>query len=289
MTLLLESRELFAALCGLIGLLIGSFLNVVIHRIPVILDREEQDWLAAHGKQTGDPADASAKPFNLFVPRSRCPSCGHRIRALENIPILSYLALRGKCSACGVAIGLRYPVVEALTGLLSAWVAWRMGPAFSTLAALTFVYFLIALAFIDVDTQLLPDRLTLPLVWLGLLVTLYGIGFTSLPSAVLGTVCGYASLWAVYHLFKLLTGKEGMGYGDFKLFAAIGAWLGWQQLPLVILLASLAGAILGGAMLILARRGKDVPIPFGPYLAIAGFVALLHGTDIIRAYLDLFQ
>lgn len=281
--LLGASPWLFAGLCGVVGLLIGSFLNVVIHRVPIMLDREEQDWLA---QREGKPA--STERFGIVTPRSRCPSCGHQIRAMENIPLFSYAWLRGKCSACAAPIGLRYPVIEALTGLLSVLVALHFGPGWQALAALVFVCFLIALTFIDVDTQLLPDRLTLPLVWIGLLVNLTGSGFTTLSSAVLGAVAGYVSLWLVYQAFKLATGKEGMGYGDFKLLAAIGAWLGWQMLPVVILLSSVAGAVIGIALIVATRRGKEIPIPFGPYLAIAGLVAMLYGADLVEYYLALY-
>ncbi len=264
--------------------MIGSFLNVVVARMPVMLQNEEKAWLAEHdGKVL-----AAAPSFNLYTPRSRCPSCGHGITALENIPVVSYLALGGKCAACKVAISLRYPIVEVLTGILSVVVALHFGMQPKALAALLFMYFLIALSFIDFDTQLLPDRLTLPLVWMGLLVNLSGHGFVSLQSAVLGAIIGYLSLWLVYWVFKLATGKEGMGYGDFKLLAAIGAWLGWEMLPVVILLSSVAGAIIGLALIVALQRGKEIPIPFGPYLAIAGFVALLYGTQLVQSYLNLF-
>lgn len=282
-TLIGASPWLFAGLCGVAGLLIGSFLNVVIHRVPIMLDREEQDWLA---EREGKPV--STERFGIVTPRSRCPACGHKISAAENIPLFSYAWLRGKCSACAAPISARYPVIEALTALLSVVVALHFGPGWQALAALVFLYFLIALTFIDVDTQLLPDRLTLPLVWLGLLVNLTGIGFTTLSSAVLGAVAGYVSLWLVYQAFKLATGKEGMGYGDFKLLAAIGAWLGWQMLPVVILLSSVAGAVIGIALIVATRRGKEIPIPFGPYLAIAGLVAMLYGADLVETYLALY-
>ena len=280
----IESSWLFAAACGIFGLLIGSFLNVVIHRVPIILQREDDRYLA---ERSATPGPMSER-FDLVVPRSRCPSCGHQITALENIPLLSYVRLGGKCSACGARIGIRYPAVEALAGLLSLVVAVFLGPAWRTVFALVFVYFLIALTFIDVDTQLLPDRLTIPLLWLGLLVNLSTFGFASLPSAVLGAAAGYLSLWLVYWIFRLATGKEGMGYGDFKLLAAIGAWLGWEMLLLVILLASVAGALIGIVLMIAARRGKDIPLPFGPYLAIAGFVALLFGPQLVQSYLALY-
>jgi len=282
--LISASPWLFAGLCGIAGLLIGSFLNVVIHRLPIMLEREEQAWLA---ERDGKPTPA-AERFGIVVPRSRCPACGHRISAAENIPLLSYALLRGKCSACATPIGARYPAIEALTALLSVVLALHFGPGWQAIAALVFLYFLVALTFIDIDTQLLPDRLTLPLLWIGLLVNLAGIGFTDLTSAVLGAVAGYLSLWLVYQAFKLATGKEGMGYGDFKLLAAIGAWLGWHMLPVVILLSSVAGALIGIALIVATRRGKEIPIPFGPYLAIAGLAALLYGADLVETYLALY-
>ncbi len=280
----IEGLWLFAGICGFFGLLIGSFLNVVIRRVPVMLQKEEQAFLDAHAGKT-----PSAESYNLIAPRSRCMACGHQITAAENIPILSYLFLRGRCSSCKTPIGIRYPIIEGLSGLLSFLVAASLGPTWSALPALLFLYFLIALTFIDIDTQLLPDRLTLPLIWLGLLVNLAGIGFTTLSSAVLGAVVGYLSLWLVFWAFKLATGKEGMGYGDFKLLSAVGAWLGWKLLPLVILLSSVAGAVIGIALMIAAKRGKDIPIPFGPYLAIAGLFAMLYGEGLVQSYLALYQ
>lgn len=282
-TLFQTSPPLFITTCVLLGLCCGSFLNVVIHRMPRIM---ENRWRAECADLT-DQEPAPAERYNLVVPRSTCPSCGHRITALENIPILSYLALRGKCSACRASISPRYPVVEALTGLLSGYVAWRMGFSVATAGALVFTWAMIALAFIDLDTFYLPDDITLPLLWAGLMLNLTGT-YTDLSSAVIGTAAGYLSLWLVFWLFKFATGKEGMGYGDFKLLAAIGAWLGWKILPLVILLSSFVGAVVGVALIVLARRGRNVPIPFGPYLAVAGVVALFHGEELTRRYLDLF-
>jgi leader peptidase (prepilin peptidase)/N-methyltransferase len=237
--------------------------------------------------ETGGADAAPAERYNLVVPRSTCPGCGHRITALQNIPVVSYLALRGKCAACGVAISPRYPLVEALTGALSAYAAWRFGFSAATLGALVFIWSMIALAFIDFDTFYLPDDITLPLLWAGLLFNLVG-GYTDLASAVIGAAAGYLILWLVFWMFKLATGKEGMGYGDFKLLAAIGAWLGWKVLPLVILLSSFVGALIGVLLIVLARRGRNVPIPFGPYLAIAGVIALFEGEALTRRYLDLF-
>ncbi len=278
--LLSADPQLFAILCGGFGLLIGSFLNVVIHRLPKIM---EHDWGAQCAALRGEDA-SSAAPYNLMVPRSACPSCGHLIGALENIPVLSYAWLRGKCAGCGAPISLRYPLVEALTGLLSAFTAWHFGFGWAAAGALLLVWMLIALTFIDFDTQLLPDDITLPLLWLGLLFNLGGV-FVPLDQAVVGAIMGYMVLWSIYWLFKLITGKEGMGYGDFKLLAAIGAWLGWKMLPLVILLSSFIGALVGIVLIVLAQRGRSVPIPFGPYLAGGGLVALFWGAPILQAYL----
>jgi len=281
---LLESTPwLYITTCVLLGLCIGSFLNVVIHRLPKIM---ETRWRAECAELNCEEPP-KAERYNLVSPRSRCPSCGHAITVLENIPLLSYLALAGKCSACRARISPRYPVVEALTGALTGYIAWHFGFTFAAAAAMYFAWTMIALAFIDLDTFYLPDDLTLPLVWAGLIFSLAG-GYTDLNSAVIGACGGYLALWLVFWLFKIVTGKEGMGYGDFKLLAAIGAWLGWKMLPLVILLSSFAGAIVGVALIILARRGRNVPIPFGPYLAIAGLVALFHGDALTRRYLDLF-
>jgi len=266
----------------LLGLLIGSFLNVVIHRLPIMMER---DWRAQCAELAGNEPSA-AEPLSLVKPRSRCPACGHLISALENIPILSYLVLKGRCKGCGKRISLRYPLVEAVTGVLFGYAAWRYGFSLATAGALLFIAAMIALTFIDFDTQLLPDDITLPLVWTGLLINLNGT-FVALPSAVIGAVAGYLALWLVYWLFKLATGKEGMGYGDFKLLAAIGAWFGWQMLPLVILLSSFVGALVGIILIVLARHGRNVPIPFGPYLAAAGVIALFWGKGLNQAYLGL--
>jgi len=265
------------------SLAIGSFLNVVIHRLPKMLERE---WRAECADLSGAaPTTAEQAVYNLVTPRSACPACGHRITALENVPVLSWLILRGKCSACAARISARYPLVELATALLSAYVAWRFGFTAKAFAGLLFVWALVALACIDLDTFYLPDNITLPLAWAGLLVNLFGL-FTELPSAVLGAVAGYLTLWTVYWLFKWATGKEGMGYGDFKLLAAIGAWLGWQALPTVILLSSLVGAVIGITLLAVSRRGRDTPLPFGPYLVVAALIALFWGDAITRYYLD---
>ncbi len=261
------------------GLMVGSFLNVVIHRLPRMLERQ---WRAECADFTGT-APPPAERYNLVVPRSACPKCGHRISAIENIPIASYLALGGKCSACRAPISPRYPAVEALSGLLAGYIAWRYGLSAAMLWALVFVWAMIALTFIDLDTFYLPDSITLPLLWLGLLVNAGGV-FTDLRSAVIGAAAGYLVLWTVYWSFKLATGKEGMGYGDFKLLAAIGAWLGWTMLPLVILLSSFVGAAIGISLIVFARHSRDKPIPFGPYLAVAGVIALFWGQAIMKHY-----
>ncbi|NNG25389.1 prepilin peptidase [Telluria aromaticivorans] len=259
----------------LFGLLIGSFLNVVIHRIPKMMQRESDNYVA---QESGKELPHTGR-YNLMVPRSACPHCGHQITALENIPVISWLALRGKCSKCKAPISPRYPAIELLTGVLSGLLVWTFGSGMAGLATLLFLYLLVAMTFIDVDTQLLPDDLTYPLLWAGLLVNLHGT-FVPLQDAVIGAAAGYLVLWAVYWLFKLATGKEGMGYGDFKLLAALGAWLGWAMLPTVILLSSVVGAVVGISLIVFAKRGRDKPIPFGPYLAAAGLIALLYGSRI---------
>lgn len=280
----LQQSPLFlVAIAVLLGLMVGSFLNVVIHRVPKIMERQ---WRAEYAEMSGQETPP-AERFNLAVPRSKCPACGHSITALENIPLVSYLMLGGKCSACKAGISPRYPIVEALTGALSGYIAWRFGLSLVSLGALLFTWSMIALAFIDLDTFYLPDDITLPLLWAGLLFNLGGV-FTDLQSAVIGAIGGYLALWSVFWIFKLATGKEGMGYGDFKLLAAIGAWLGWVMLPQVILLSSLVGAVVGISLIVLARHGRNVPIPFGPYLAVAGLIALLYGDAINKHYLALF-
>jgi leader peptidase (prepilin peptidase)/N-methyltransferase len=281
--LLQTTPWLFITACVLLGLTVGSFLNVVIHRLPKMLDRQWRTECAELIAQDIPPAER----YNLIVPRSGCPDCGHRISALENIPIVSYLLLGGKCSACKAPISVRYPAVEALTGMLSGYIAWHFGFSAMALSGLIFTWALIALAFIDLDTFFLPDDITLPLLWTGLVVNFGGV-FADLQSAVIGAVGGYLALWSVFWLFKLATGKEGMGYGDFKLLAAIGAWLGWKMLPLTVLLSSLVGAIIGILLMVFARHGRNVPIPFGPYLAVAGFIALLYGEPINKYYLAIF-
>lgn len=282
--ILLQSPISFALVLGLFGLLIGSFLNVVIHRLPKMMER---DWQLQCAEVMGEGvASPIREPLSLAQPRSRCPACGHQITALENIPILSWLVLRGRCSACRSSISVRYPIIEALTGGLFAFSAIEFGYGWSALGAVILAGALVALTFIDFDTQLLPDSITLPLLWIGLLFNV-GATYVDLNSAVIGAVAGYLSLWTVYWGFKLATGKEGMGYGDFKLLAALGAWLGWQMLPLIILLSSLVGAVVGVFMILVAKRGRNVPIPFGPYLAAAGLLALFWGRDLTEAYLRL--
>jgi len=265
------------------GLCIGSFLNVVIHRLPRMMERE---WRAECAELAGQPAPQEP-PLSLVAPRSRCPGCGHAITAVENIPLISWAVLRGKCSSCGARISARYPLVELLAGIGAAYSAWRFGPTMAALGAALFVWFTIALAFIDQETGLLPDDLTLPLLWVGLIINLRG-AFVPLPEAVTGAVAGYLVLWLVYWGFKLLTGKEGMGYGDFKMNAAVGAFLGWKMLPLVILLSSLVGLAFG-ALQMFAARGKwdaGFKFHFGPYIAIAALVALFWGEPILRWYLE---
>lgn len=277
----IEQPLVFVALVSLTGLFVGSFLNVVIHRLPIMMEHE---WQTQAAEIRGETHPEQAR-FNLATPRSRCPHCGHQIGALENIPLVSYVLLRGRCRHCSAPISRRYPFVELLTAALSGLAATQFGPTLAGAGAILFVWALITLAFIDLDTQLLPDQITLPLLWLGLLFNLADT-YTPLTDAVIGAMLGYLSLWLVFWSFKLLTGKEGMGYGDFKLLAAIGAWLGWVQLPLVILLSSLVGAVVGIALIVLARHKREQPIPFGPYLAAAGLIAMFWGDAIITAYLS---
>jgi len=279
---------LYVSVAGF-ALLFGSFFNVVIHRLPKML---EQDWinqsrefLQPENERAHAATDEENNRISLAFPPSSCPQCNHQIRPWENIPVISYLFLRGKCSSCRSQISLRYPIIEVVTAVFAVVVIQHFGLNWVGLSALAFSWFLLVLAAIDFDTQLLPDNLTLPLLWLGLLVNIPG-WFTGLENAVWGAVLGYLSLWSVYHLFKLLTGKEGMGYGDFKLLAAIGAWLGWQKALLTILLSSFVGAIVGLALIVLLGRDRNIPIPFGPYLAVAGWIALMWGDRLISLYLD---
>ncbi len=262
-----------------VGLCVGSFLNVVIHRLPKIMER---GWHAQAAELRGETV-AELPRYNLAVPRSACPACNHQITLLENIPVVSWLALRGKCSACGVAISARYPIVELLGGALAAAAVVKFGPTWQGVAACVFLWTLLALTGIDFDTQFLPDNLTLPLLWGGLIANLYGL-FVPLQEAVVGAIAGYLVLWTIFWLFKLIRGKEGMGYGDFKLLAALGAWLGWKMLPLIVLGSSVVGAFIGIALVAFKGRDHNVPLAFGPYLAIAGAVALFFGPTLLRVY-----
>lgn len=277
-----DSLAVLAGMAAVLGLCIGSFLNVVIHRLPKMM---ELDWHAQCADLQGKPV-STGEALSLSKPGSRCPACGHSITASQNIPVISYLLLKGKCASCHTKISIRYPVIEFITGALSAFTVWHFGPSLQALGALFLIWMLIGLAAIDFDTQLLPDSMTLPLLWCGLALNITGT-FTDLPSAVIGAMAGYLALWSVFWLFKLATGKEGMGYGDFKLLAALGAWLGWQMLPTIILLSSVVGAGVGITLIIAARHGRNVPIPFGPYLAAAGGIALFWGTELTHRYLEL--
>ena len=300
--ILASTPWLLAACVFLASLLVGSFLNVVIHRVPIMLEREwkaqAREMLVEPGHANGigtvdDRTDASPERYNLLVPRSRCPGCDAEITALQNIPVVSWLLLGGKCASCRTSISVRYPIVEFATAVLSAVVALHFGWHWQTLAALLFTWALISLTVIDLDHTLLPDVITMPLLWLGLLLSLFWHADLAAPaptdpsSAILGAVCGYLILWTVYWAFKLITGKDGMGYGDFKLLGALGAWMGWQMLPLVLLLSAFAGAVIGIALILLRGRDRNVPIPFGPYLATAGWIALLWGPQIMGGYLTL--
>jgi len=279
--ILQQNSTFFITLSVIFGLMVGSFLNVVIHRLPKMMESEwHNNCLELQGKEITE-----AVKYTLAKPRSACPSCGHMITALENIPVLSFLFLKGKCSNCKASISMRYPLIEALTGILIGLVSWKFGYTSMTLFAWIFTFALIALTFIDFDTQLLPDDITLPLLWLGLLFNLNN-GFADLKSAVIGAIAGYLILWTIYWLFKFVTGKEGMGYGDFKLLAAIGAWFGWQLLPAVILLSSVLGATIGISLIVFAKRGREIPMPFGPFLAIGGIAALFLGPQLASYYLS---
>ncbi len=292
-TYLSHNPDFFVGVVFLFGLMFGSFFNVVIYRMPVMMQLEWLENAREFLRELFDrelpadlqqhPAKLPQPPFNLVKPDSTCPSCGHQIRWHENIPLLSYAVLKGKCSACKTRISPRYPIIELVTGLLSAFVAWKLGFGWETAAALVLTWSLICLTMIDFDHKLLPDQITLPLMWLGILVNMNGM-FVSLENAVIGAVAGYLSLWSIYWIFKLLTGKEGMGYGDFKLLAALCAWMGWQALPLIILLSSLVGSVIGIGLIVIKGRDKNIPIPFGPYLAIAGWIAFFWGDAIIRYY-----
>ncbi len=286
--LLRQNPALLTGCVFLFSLLVGSFLNVVIHRLPKVLERQ---WRAQADEMLGRDAEPATEPYNLLVPRSRCPACGAEIKAHQNVPVISYLLLGGRCASCKARISPRYPVVELATAMLSAAVAWRFGWHWQTLAGLLFTWALVALTVIDLDHQILPDVITLPLLWLGLLLSLAWSAGLRPPApvdpraAIIGAAAGYLSLWLLYWTFKLITGKEGMGYGDFKLFGAFGAWMGWQMLPMIILLSAFAGAVIGLAMIALRGRDRNVPMPFGPYLAVAGWIALMWGPQIVGGYL----
>src|SRR5262245_21058643 len=303
--LLATSPAMFIGACLALGLVVGSFLNVVIYRLPLMLDRQWREQCAeftptASVEEATAAMSAGAAPigrperFNLIVPRSACPRCRAPITALQNIPLISFLVLGGRCASCGAPISARYPLVEAITAVLSALVASRFGFGWPALAAMSLTWFLIALTFIDIDHQLLPDSLTLPLLWLGLFLSLWSsqTGAAAVPvdtrSSLIGAMTGYVSSWSVYHLFRLLTGKDGMGYGDFKLFAALGAWLGWQMLLPTILIAALTGAVVGIGLIVLRRHDRSAPIPFGPFLASAGWLMLMFGRPLVGSYLRLF-
>ena len=286
--LIVNNTVFFYSVIVILGLIIGSFLNVVIHRLPVILksqwSKDCKLFLAENGNLKL-PADTSPEiRYNLIVPRSTCPKCGHQIKAWENIPVISYLLLRGKCSNCSAPISIRYPIVEILSAAVALVVAWQFGPGWQAATAIILSWSLLCLSYIDYDHQYLPDNITLPFLWLGLLVNLNGM-FVDIASAVIGSMAGYLILWVIYKTFKAATGKEGMGYGDFKLLAMAGAWLGWQMLPVIILMSSVVGALFGTAMVLFKQHEKSKPIPFGPYLAIATWIALLWGDHINNAYL----
>lgn len=272
----------FVLVCSLLGLLVGSFLNVVIRRLPIMM---EQSWKHECRELLEQPLPDTT-PISLSHPGSSCPVCRTSIKPWHNIPVISWLLLRAQCAHCGARISSRYPLVELLTGILSGLAAWHFGFSAEAMSALVLIWMLIALTGIDVDTQMLPDSLTLPLLWTGLGVNLFAV-WTSLSSAVTGAILGYGILWTIYWLFKLVTGKEGMGYGDFKLLSALGAWFGWQAIPLIILLSSFAGAVLGVAILLIRGQGRDTPMPFGPYLAGAGLIVLFFGEQLIHQYLSL--
>jgi leader peptidase (prepilin peptidase)/N-methyltransferase len=286
-TYLSQDTTAFLIIIGVLGLIVGSFLNVVIYRVPVMMERGWRGECAEFLQRPELAQDNSAPQepvFNLVFPASRCSHCLHPIGALENIPVLSFLFQKGRCKHCSTSISWRYPAIELLTAILSVVVAWQLGFGWHTLFALLLTWVLIALSWIDIDRQWLPDSMTLPFLWLGLLLNVFGL-YTDLSSAVIGAAAGYLSLWLVFHAFKLATGKEGMGFGDFKLFALFGAWFGWQSLPLIILLSSLAGAVIGLSLILLRGHDKNVPIPFGPYLAIAGWIALLWREPMLQYYM----
>jgi len=277
-----SSPPMFIGICTVMGLLVGSFLNVVIHRLPKMM---ELGWQQQCAELRGEQF-VQAEPYTLISPRSACPHCNHLIGAAENIPVISYLWLRGKCKSCHAAISPRYPIIEVISGLLCGFAAYHFGYGLAAAGSILLIWALLTLTAIDLDTQLLPDSITLPLIWLGLILNLNDT-YTSLHDSLLGAVAGYLVLWTVYWLFKLITGKEGMGYGDFKLLAALGAWMGWQLLPLIIILSSLVGAVVGLTLIVALKHGRNIPIPFGPYLAGGGLIALFWGQTLTQGYLQL--
>lgn len=277
--------EAFVITMALLGLVVGSFLNVVIYRLPVMLERDWRTQCESLLEIKNDTPTETEPPFNLITPRSRCPHCGNLITAINNIPVISYLLLGGKCKKCNHSISPRYPIVELLTGIMTAFIAWHFGLQIKTFFAVFLTWGLICLSFIDLDHQLLPDDITLPFLWLGIVCNMFNL-FTDTHSSLWGAIFGYGILWIIFISYKLLTGKEGMGYGDFKLLAMLGAWLGWQMLPMIILLSSFLGALVGISLILFAKHGKNIPIPFGPYLTIAGWVALIWGPEIMRIYLQ---
>jgi len=288
-----HNAVVYYGVVAFISLMVGSFLNVVIHRVPIMMERGWREGMMeflteqlADKQKTLDlefRTELPAEPFNIAVPRSQCPQCGTEISAIHNIPIISYLVLRGKCAGCKIPISVRYPIIEFVTMSLSLIVAWKLGPGLAAILGIIVTWFLVAMSMIDFDHQLLPDSMTLPLMWIGLLAALVPV-FTDLRSAVIGAALGYMILWSIYQIFKLITGKEGMGFGDFKLLAALGALLGWQSLPVVILLSSAVGAIVGLGLIAITGRDKNIPIPFGPYLAAAGWLAMLWGDNLSNWY-----
>ena len=288
-----QSPLVFMAVAFLVSMLIGSFLNVVIHRLPIMMERE---WRAQCEEISTTPApDLPEGRFDLMAPASRCPACGHGITALQNIPVVSYILLGGKCASCGTDIAIRYPIVELLTAVLSGVVAWRFGFGWEAAAAIIMTWALVAISVIDIDHQIIPDSISLPLLWIGLTLSLFNpmdgadYLFVDPKTAIVGALGGYLSLWSIYHLFRLITGKEGMGYGDFKLLAALGAWLGWMMLPVIILMSAVVGAVTGIMLIVTKRHERSTPIPFGPYLAAAGWIAMLWGPEIVNWYLDLMS
>ena len=290
--LMSESATVFVAVVFVFTLLIGSFLNVVIHRLPIMMER---DWREQADELMNTPSEQALPEgrFDLVMPRSRCPSCGSLITAWQNIPVISYLILKGRCAACKASISARYPLVELMTALLAAGVAWHFGPGWEALMAIALTVVLVAISMIDADTQLIPDSIVLPLMWLGLGMSLFHpmIGANTLfiapKDALVGAMAGYLTLWSIFWLFKLVTGKDGMGYGDFKLLAALGAWLGWQQLPMIIMMSAVVGAAVNIALIVVRGKDRSIPIPFGPYLAAAGWITMIWGENIKNAYIDL--